>query len=598
MGSYKQWTAALGDYFFPREQSGKVVALAVDPELLRQIAQEHMLFAFSPTDEEAVAGFAEAVAQDILSFGWISEPPTLGVYPSALARCSLFALAYSLTHRKASEIGRPAFWREVWTLLLCSSEVAAESGGIPTGLPGPDPFRLTGALFQQLWRAGLAAWINDIEGGRWGRMELPEERSGPSCHVHLVQSQAGLRQLDLDRSGALFKAAGLQPSQVLTDSELWARVQPHFDRTDLLLPPARDVVADPSRQGLARMQLAAAFSTWHGEDVADRSGHLFERRPRIWLQIDNGCLHGGLVMWRLDGNDHLDERPLDEVLVPSSAGLGTGYQHRGDCLITVFDTFDQLYVEERRATPGDRILFLVPLALVTEAKAWCEEVGEEVSDPMEIVGVPAGWVVFSLRVKKFLQPKAYEGRFGELLADNAGVRLIGGLRLGGRNRWMAGAGPALEVLDVRNRAAIEIDGEQVEHGDDMVAMIEAPMLNEVGRHTITVNGREVKSLVVVEPTRATVAATSAWILLHASSWPTSQSQNYSSEASLTIDGPCVRLPESAADAGVADPSTRAWLVEAAALARREPAHYSARRENHALVRQLREARRSRQRSLS
>lgn len=591
MASYEEWTAALGEYFFPREQSGRIVALTVDPEVLHQIAQEFELFATSPTAEEAVAAFSRAVAEEVAVHGWVAGPPTLGIYPPALAKCALFALAFSLTHRNAGEMGRPAFWREVWALLLGATEDAPESKAIPTGLPGPDRFRLTGPVFQQLWREGLAAWANDLEAGRRGRVELPEKRSGPSCHVHLVQSQAGLRHLDLDRSGALFKAAGLRPSQDLSEGELWSRVQPHFGQPDLLLPPARAVVNDPSRWSVARVQLAAAFAAWEGEDLANRSGPS-ARRPRIWLQIDEGRLYGGLVEQRADGSDHPFEQSLGDLLASSSAGLGSGYRRRGEVLLAVFDTFDQLYVEQPRATPGDRVLFLAPLAIATEAEVWCRVVGEEPKHRTDLAEVPVGWDVFSLKVRGVIPPAVYDGRFGKLLAQEEVVRLVGGLRLGGRDQWMAGVGPTLEVLDSRYRTAIEIDGEQVESRNGVVSAVEAPKLNEVGWHRISVNGREVKSLSVVAPTRTTVAATAAWVQTDPASWPTSLSQESGGEASLTIDGPRVRVPEVEVDAGLREPSTRSWLTEAVALARKEAALDSAPREAHPLVRRLREARRA------
>jgi hypothetical protein len=595
VASYEEWTAALGAYFFPRVQPGRVVALAVDPEVLRQIAQEHQFFATSPADTEAVADFARAVAEDVAVRGWAPAPPAPGIYPPALARCSLFALAFSLTHRNAGEMGRPAFWREVWALLLGATPDAPESNAMLAGLPGPDPFRLTGPVFQHLWREGLAAWANDLEGGRWGRVELPEERSGPSCHLRLVQSQAGLRQLDLDRSGDLFEAAGLQPGQTLTEGELWSRVQPYFGQPDLLLPPARAVVNDPSRLNVARVQLAVAFEAWEGEDLRNRGAHSV-RRLRIWMQVDDGRLRGGLVERRANGSDHPCEQPLGDLLASSSGDLRIGYQRRGEVLLAVFDTFDQLYVEQPRATPGDRILLLVPQALAADAEDWCRVVGEEPRHRADLAEVPVGWEVFSLQVREVVQPAVYEGRFGKLLARQEVVRLVGGLRLGRRDQWMAGAGPTLEVLEPLDRTAIEIDGEQVENRNGVVTAVEAPKLNEVGWHRISVNGREVRSFSVVEPTRTTVAATAAWVQTDPAAWPTSRSQESGSEANLTIDGPCVRVPRVVVDVGVDEPSVRIWLTEAVALARKTPAFDSAPEVAHSLVRQLREARRALPRS--
>lgn len=588
MASYEEWTAALGEYFFRPEQRGRVVALAVDPEVLRQIAQDHELCVTSSTEEEAIADFARAVAEDVALRGWDSDPAVSGVYPSALGKCSLFALAFSLTHRNVGESGRPAFWREVWSLLLNATGDPPDSSSIPAGLPGPDPFRLTGPAFQELWRTGLAAWANHIEAGRWGRVALPECRSGPSCHVHLVQSQAGLRRLDLNRSGALFGAAGLRPGEALSEGELWNRLKPHFGRPALLLPPAHAVVSDPARRKLAKAQLAAAFQKWNGEDIAERGEHSVPRlRLRVWLRIESGSLHGGVLECRADGSDHPYEAPLGDLLASTSARVGGGYRRRGEVLLAAFEAFDELYVEQRQAMPGDRILLLVPLALLAEVEAWCEEVGKEPQHRTDLAEVPVGWEVFSLRVRDDLPLGVDHGRFGELLAPQA-VRLIGGLRLGGRNQWMAGAGPWLEVLDARYRTAIEIDGEAIECRDGVVTLGEAPKLDEAGWHRISVGGREVKRLSVVEPTRATVEDTEAWVQADPTVWPASL-PGFGLESSLTIDGPHVQVPEAVVNPGRA-PSTRSWLAEAVAIARREAELDSVPKEANPLVRQLRQAR--------
>lgn len=422
-----------------------------------------------------------------------------------LPECAAFlALAVLAAYRMHTDedMAGSAYYKRLDELLNCGL-----SGWLPRGFD-PDEF-------EGLWLF-LRGWLGR-EHGR--RLAMPGSNVGVRRYVALPLTHVPLRKVDIEKLPAFFadtgyEAGGRVPLDRLdSDISRWMRGRTIFTS-------AGTAALVDERRSAVLAQIAHELDCWDGSyadaqerrtapielflDWVRRRPELFylPRRPATFPDIFNDGLHV------LEAGQEGWYEPLP-LLAEDGADLRSGFSWEAKS--------QELRVVLRRAgtsaiamTPSE---FAGPIShkglllgavgavlcldgLVEQARQYLEGVTGQRSVAVQLPNLPAGWSLFTgiKPVQRRPPPGGLEAL--EVLSD---VEIIprGGLRLGRRWAWLAGAPPTLLVAGFDPTQPIRIDGELV-RVDDGGVLIDHGWLARPGVHVVEV-GRLRRRVEIVEP---------------------------------------------------------------------------------------------------
>ena len=232
--NYLEWNEAIGRHFFNSGRADERIYLIVEPQTLADVATAPF-----PTSEDAQKAFVAQVCRQIVRQGWKVGHLGRDCYPSFMGLLAFQVLAAYLM-QASEDWTAAAYWPQVRKLL--------DQEQISRMPPG-----LNGETHQSMWRS-LEVWANNepYQGGGWGVVCLPQDRTGPHCHIRLPLSQTLLRQEGLSRLPAFFEEVGFRAGEELDSEEVWEEVSTRLDNPKFLTRHGRRVQPGAFGQGLCR----------------------------------------------------------------------------------------------------------------------------------------------------------------------------------------------------------------------------------------------------------------------------------------------------------------------------------------------------------
>lgn len=505
MNRFFSWATALQRHFFDCGRPENV-HLAIDDELLREIALGGDFRGDNWSAAEAREDFVSAVREEIHQAGWDTTGSA-----ALLGRCCFFVLAYSLIPPSKTH-GPPDFFGTLRRLLG-----EAESRPLRRFPQG-----LNQIVFQSLWArlkqgAPIALPASDSDLGR-------NSWSGPHCNIRLVQAHAGLRELDLRAVTREVFEKRLDRGHELDPHDVFAQVE---REASLLSAYAQRVIAHPGRRELAQSQLFSAWQKWRqSNDTRDRvaSQELDSGRTsrRLFFEVDSNT--GEISVFQ--GTRRLTEGHLVTALRRAARRRGA--------VLAVWDESEKGFAERSYGSRGDRLLLVLRSR---EADEVCSlaELGALAGPAFPIVarqaqGIPAGWLVLEFNAKPLaLDP---DNPWAWLLPLS--WRLEGGLALDRRKRrWLEGAGPQLVLGEANTR--VILDG----HPQELDGCIRDLRHLERGEHILQVGLNDpVRLYICPALCSPEVDVEPAWSWNPAEAvWP-----RRGAAGSITLDGPRLCTP--------------------------------------------------------
>lgn len=503
MPDYRDWNQAIGEWFFNPQMANKTVVFAVDSEALRHsMGQFQQREAFFGTDEEAKGDFLRAIRSQMKACEgrWLRDCNTSlykNKYPPFIGWLAAQVLAVFEIGGDASTVeqSQRAYWPTLDSLLAS------------------DDYRLNKVYseHQELWRDCFEYWANILQKGSWGRLRLPDDDRQGLRHVRLPFSQALLRSLDILRLSSFFREARFRPRQDVSLKQLTSQVARLIEYPAYFSTHAQRTLRDPDRTTFALQQIVDALALWDGTETSLRSKRLTTPRHTV-LSISTGpSRHLGELTIRLgDRVDHHAGSPPrltpaqivhllhDGQLNSIAIGGKTYLPARGNSqhLLAVCDSLENKYIERSTACPGDRIHLLIRwrhhtdwtnrIQTVAEHGQWklwiSSERARDCNSPEEqhLTNLPPYWCILSLKVSRTLS--VFPAPWSSLI-DRKRIRFRteGGLRLGRRRVWLAGAGPRIRVEGEAIPDFIIVDGTDCQVHDGIVA---TPILDRPGDHEV------------------------------------------------------------------------------------------------------------------
>lgn len=568
---YDEWNEAIGRYFFGPEKAGMLVFLTVDPETLHSLASKRTVLPISI--REAVEDFSSAVHNRICRMWpwWHFSEPLPDCYPDLLGLIAIQVLAVYKMQDSGDWTGK-AYWIRLRELLK-----ADRSSYMPLGLK-PD-------THQWLWEK-YADWVNRIQQGRWGYVQLHDDTGGVR-HIQLPKSQALLRLEDLNHLDRFFGVMGLQPDEASNPDILHTvadGIGRYKDDLKVFSSHARRVLADQDRFWIACEQIVNHLELWDGvtaeEERQSSVKSSYKQGRRIWLDIrkvrfSNTCeLKGGLLS-KAD-HERLPDCLLSEALArPSKFGWKLLAP-----ILTVWDEMNRAFVERRTAAPGEEVVTLFKMdnfrlcfddiaepgtrscyygVSYKAASSWLPQ-AQPLSD------LPDGWLVIRLRIRENLKREDINHSAWNKLVqlDGGALKPVGGLRLS-RQVWMEGAGPEIEFIGSNHPTRVWINGQPTSVGDNS---LQSSLLDTPGVHRIVDRERHCQLRIKVEsPSRGAVPQPLYGWRRSETGWPepTQIHKNHSENDPLII-GPAIRGEWPSALPSESDQISRRQYLDMAVLA--------------------------------
>lgn len=527
---YLAWNRAIAKHCLFDADADGVLYLTITPTILAAALSEVHPGRLLPEDAEAA--FAGAIAA-VYRSRVLNDRQHLRLLrrcgAQGLPECVGFLAASVLAAyrmRSDEETAASAYYARLAEILEC--DLVA---GHPRGF---DPIE-----FEALWRF-LEAWLR-AEKGR--RLALPPADAGVRRFVALPLTHVPLRRVDIERLPDFFAWAGYEPGVRIPrdglDQDLasWSLGRSPFTNAGMA------ALADERRDAVLA-QVAHELESWDGSqtdslgrrsgrveillDVVQRRPELFylPRRPAGFPQVFDDGMHAF---------EASDDGWYDPVALGADDGeaLSEGLEWQ---VIA-----GRLRLVLRR--PGARAIALPAhqytgflshraLKLGAPAAALCrEELSQVAADYLSAIsqqrclalnhpGLPKGWRLFTgikPRRRGEVPPSGLEA-----LAIEAAVELIpsGGLRLGSRWTWLAGAPPRLLVVGLADGECVSIDGESVAVADDGT-LAGNGALTTPGNHVVEAGSLR-RSIAIAEPEAASLpqafAPTRLAIALPRGSW--------------------------------------------------------------------------------
>lgn len=474
---YRLWNRALATHCLLVDEGNEALYLTITPTILAAALCEVQPGRLLPEDAEAA--FLRSVTA-VYHGSVLGHRERLRALrrcgPDGLPDCIAFLAASVLAAyqmRSDEEAAATAYYARLADLLKC--DVA---GGHPRGFD-PDEF-------EALWRF-LEMWLRANKGRR---LALPGPAVGLRRFVALPLTHVPLRRVDIERLPEFFAWAGYEPGAKIGRSRLdhalvdWSLSRTPFTNAGMA------ALADDRREAVLA-QIAHELESWDGshmDSLGRRSGRveilldIVQRRPELYYLPRRPAAFPQVF----DDGEHAfeasDEGWYDPVPIRSEDGrdLAEGFEwyavsgrlrlvlrRPGVRAIALPASHEYTgYLSHRALQLGAPGAALCGEALARLAAEYLSGISAQRCVPLNHPGLPDGWRLFT-GIKPQRKSEAPPAGL-EALAVEAAVNLIpvGGLRLGSRWAWLAGAPPRLMMAGLEVGERVAVDGEPVAVAED------------------------------------------------------------------------------------------------------------------------------------
>lgn len=503
--SYLRWNRVLLEYCLLEQPDRPGPAyLSITPRVLSAAleAEEGVLLSPEDATAEFIAAVSLAYRTQILNEPeklWALAAVSNDGVPTSVGLLGLSVLA-AYEMRSDEEAGPNAYYLRLATLLGC--DLVA---GLPRGFEPED--------FGHLWDF-LSHWLEE----RIGRcLALPGPEAGFRRFVAYPLRHVPLRKVDIDKLPEFFDSAGLEPGSKVDPALLGKEFQRWAGGRGILSQAGEAAMADDRRPAVDA-QLSIELEAWDGS-WTDRFGsriaavHVLldfvRRRPELYFLPRRPTTFPG----SFDDGSHLFESGEQgwydqvEILPEDGPTLQNGFRwtcrnaqgafslHRPpSTAIALCPTAEFTgYLSQQGLPLGAKSSVLCTVAIKEAAEEFLSEVAGVHCRPLELPGLPRGWCLFSGIVPRRTLPTPL-GLDALAIESDATVILRGGLRLGRRASWMAGAPPTILITGPEEVAA-SLDGEPIEVTNGALAL-SSPL--RPGPHVVEVGGAR-RRFEIVEP---------------------------------------------------------------------------------------------------
>ena len=525
---YLLWNRALARHCLLADEGDDALYLTITPTILAAALSQVQPGRQLP--EEAEAAFVGSVAA-VYHGRVVGHRHRLHILrrcgPDGLPDCIAFLAASVLAaYRMHSdeEAAATAYYVRLAELLNCDLV-----GGHPRGF---DPEE-----FEALWRF-LEAWLG--EKGR--RLAMPGPAAGLRRFVALPLMHVPLRRVDIERLPEFFGWAGYEPGARIVRSKLdqdlakWSMGRSVFTNAGMA------ALAD-DRRAAVLAQVAHELESWdgsHTDSLGRRSAQVevlldvVQGRPEISYLARRPAAFPHVFDDGVHAFEAFDEGWYDPVRIPSEDGreLVEGFEweivagrlrlvlrRQGASAIALPESEYTGYVSRKGLQLGARGAALCCDGLATQAAEYLSEISKQRCSPLRHPNVPQGWQLFVW--KRTQQPAPPPDGLEELIVE-AAVDLIpaGGLRLGSRWAWLAGAPPLLIVAGLGAGETVTLDAKPITVTEDGMLAADGHLW-QPGVHIVDAGGLrrriEIVEAEVRNPPREPVARRAA-LALPRGSW--------------------------------------------------------------------------------
>jgi hypothetical protein len=509
--AYSIWNRAIIRSCLQHSEPGDEIFLSITPSVLAAVLNDSESTFLSA--DEAAAQFIGAVS-DMYRSRVLSHARRL----ETLRRCGIdglpecvafLALSVLAAYRMHTDEGTAAtaYYKRL-DELLCSG---ISTTGMPVGFDGDD--------FHELW-VFLDVWLSRDHGRR---LAMPNENAGPRRFVALPLTHVPLREVDIARLPTFFEWAGYATGEHVAPDALastliqWVRSYGGFTRA------GNEALAD-DRKSAVLAQVAQELASWDGSttDAQGRRTAAVEiylhwrrrmpilsylpRRPAVFpTTFDDGnhVLDAGQDGWYEPAEINCDGSELRagfswEI---SAGGLTFVLRRHGSEVVAMAPSEFAGPISHGALVMGAPGAVLCADSVLTEVSPYLERITGKRCASQPAPGIRSGWTLISdvRPVRREFAPPGLES-----LAIESNVEIIasGGLRLGTRRAWIAGAAPRMIVSAYELRDEIRLDDELVAIDADG-AIVDDGRLARAGSHVIRV-GHVQYRLDIVEPEVAPV----------------------------------------------------------------------------------------------
>jgi hypothetical protein len=475
---YLRWNRVLAEHcLLEQTADAKTAYLSITPRILAAAleAREGIQLAADDAANEFVSAVSAAYVTQVLNQAeglWVLSSPTRDGLPWSIALLALSVLAAYEMHGD-EEAGPNAYYLRLAALLGCDLV-----GGRPRGFDPED--------FADLWQL-LSRWLVSVTGRS---LALPGPDAGlrrfvayPLCHVPL-------RQLDVEKLPEFFDWAGLEPGSRSVPSVLGEALRRWALGRGVLTNAGEAAIAD-ERRAAVEVEVALELEAWDGSwcDAIGRriaAVHLLldfvRRRPRLDFlarrpasfpaSFDGGprVLEAGEQGW-YDPIPVMPEdgRILEDGFTWTCAGpLGSfSFRRPPCCAIALSVTADFSGFLSQRGLPlGMRNAVLCTEGVEAAVEKFLTDVTGVRCRAVDDAALPQGWRLFT-EVTPITEAPVPRGLEALEVQSEVSVVLRGGLRLGRRAAWLAGAPPTILVAG-RQDVTASLDGSRAAIVDGVV----------------------------------------------------------------------------------------------------------------------------------
>lgn len=503
--AYIQWNSILANHcLLGRLEDGGSAYLSITPKVLSAALEQETGELLSAADaaENFVATVADAYRSSIASEPdgvWCLAGLGAEDVPNTIAFLGLSVFAAYQMHSD-EEAGPNAYYPRLASLLGCG-----RVGGYPLGF---DP-----TAFEALW-----GYTNRWLERQFGKtLALPKTDGAarrfiayPLCHVPL-------REIDIEKLPDFFAWAGFEPGSKVSPESLGDRLQQWTSARGLLSQAGQSALHD-ERRSAVESQLALELDAWDGasmDQLGCRSApvhvlldfvrrraclYFLPRRPAAFPTVfDDGShiFEAGEQGWYAPVPALVDDGPAlrDGFRWTQSSPQGAMALSRlASSVIALRPAPDFTgYLSQQGIPLGIKSAVLCTVERASAVADFLSRVSGTACQPANYPDMPEGWRLFPAVVPRTNIPNP-EGLDAIAVETAVSVTFQGGLRVGRRSAWMAGAPPAV-LIGGANGVAAAVDGCPVSVED---GRIDASDHLDVGQHVLEV-GRVRRRIEIVEP---------------------------------------------------------------------------------------------------
>ncbi|MBR9804072.1 hypothetical protein GYB59_21310 [bacterium] len=376
---------------------------------------------------------------------------------------------------------------------------------------------------QELWRVRLKGW-SDHKGLE---LDLPEDHGVNRNHISLPLSQMVLRDSDIQRLPVFFCKANLESRNSKRDELLDVRTLGRIsselslrkDDSECFEKWARSVLNDDVKFKTAVRQVAEAYRKWDGllelpaSRLRNEAG--VKRSTCYWLSISPSRY--GLRVFRGHSLETAEKVSQQDDIVRLFAGeirVAPGLAMHNGIGLFRYEEDDAAFKATPYLESGDRGLVVISSHFSGDRQKLLSEgtllqdvhfySSEETELNEKLDGIPSSCLLLTFQIVDPLPPIEDISELWRpfLRLQPPGFSLAGGLRLGRKETFVAGAGPTLKITGKVLPRFITVDGDQV-----LVTSrtVELDQFSDPGRHLIgaKIDGKQIsKRFKVVNPPNA------------------------------------------------------------------------------------------------